>query len=141
MNFRIRVATADDVPAMHLVRNGVRENRLSDPQRVTEASYLPYIAAGSAWVAETGIGILGFAAIDAPAVSVWALFIHPGAEGAGVGRALHLHMLAWAQEQGITRLSLRTEPGTRAECFYRRAGWTVAGKAADGELLLQKRLV
>jgi len=141
MNFRIRIATAGDVPAMHRVRTSVRENRLSDPQQVTEASYLPYIRAGTVWLAEGDIGILGFAAIDTPAMSVWALFIHPDAEGGGVGRALHLHMLASAQERGLTRLSLCTQEGTRAECFYKRAGWTEAGKTDDGELLFEKRLL
>lgn len=137
MNFSIRTAAANDIPAMHRLRSGVRENRLSDPRRISEASYLPYIAAGSAWVAETDAGTVGFAAIDAQARSVWALFIDPNAEGAGIGRALHRRMLEWAREQGIACLSLDTGKGTRAAQFYQRAGWTRAGITDDGSLLFE----
>lgn len=140
MSFAVRAAGAADVPAMHRVRNSVRENRLSDPQRITEASYFPYIAAGSAWVAENDAGLLGFAAVDGQSGSVWALFIDPNAEGAGVGRALHRRMLAWAHEQGLGRLSLSTDKGTRAAEFYKRAGWIESGEAASGELLLEMTL-
>lgn len=137
MNFKIRIACAADVSAIHAVRSNVRENRLSDLDRITEASYLPYIAAGSMWVAETEAGIAGFAAIDAPARSVWALFVDPHSEGAGIGRALHYRMLEWAWEQGIRRLSLSTQDGSRALDFYERAGWTRAGTTAGGEVLFE----
>jgi GNAT superfamily N-acetyltransferase len=140
MIFRIRIAYAGDVSAMHAVRSKVRENRLSDPYRITEASYLPYIEAGSMWVAETEAGLAGFAAIDAPGASVWALFVDPDAEGAGIGRALHHRMLEFAREQGIRRLSLSTQDGSRALNFYERAGWTRAGTVAEGEVLLEKLL-
>jgi len=135
MDFRIRPATAADVPAMHAVRRAVRENRLSDPGRVTEASYLPYVADGSAWVAETDAGVAGFAAVDLPAESVWALFVSPGAEGAGIGRALHGVVLDRARRAGLCRLRLGTEAGTRAERFYLEAGWTRDG-TAGGETRL-----
>jgi GNAT superfamily N-acetyltransferase len=140
MNFTIRQAASPDVPAMHAVRSKVRENRLSDPGRITKASYLPYIAAGSAWVAETDAGIAGFAALSAPDASVWALFVSPEAEGAGIGRALHDHMLESARDQGIRLLSLSTEDGSRAANFYERAGWTRAGITADGEAVFKKLL-
>lgn len=134
MGFAIRTAGVDDVPAMHRVRNSVSENRLSDPHRITDASYLPCIAAGSAWVAEEEAGLVGFAAIDGQSRQVWALFVDPLAEGRGVGRALHRQMLGWAQEQGIGRLTLTTASGTRAAEFYRSAGWKETGPTADGEL-------
>jgi GNAT superfamily N-acetyltransferase len=140
MNFRIRIASAADVPAMHRVRQAVRENRLSDPQQISEASYLPYIAAGGIWVAETDAGVVGFAAVDAAGRSIWALFIDPEVEGAGIGRALHHRMLKWAQEQGMDGLTLVTEKGTRAARFYRRAGWAENGTTADGEQRFELRL-
>ena len=61
MTLRIRAATVADVPAMHRIRLSVRENRLSDPARVSESDYLPYVNGHSAWVAEKD-DILGFAA-------------------------------------------------------------------------------
>ena len=137
MTFGISSATAADIPAMHRVRGSVRENRLSDPERVTQAAYRPYVAAGSAWVAENAAGIAGFAALDASAGRVWALFVAPECEGAGIGRALHGHMLAWARERGIAHLSLSTEPGSRSAGFYLRAGWRQAGITPDGELIFR----
>ncbi len=63
----IRTAAVADIPAMHCVRRAVKENQLADPGRVTEASYLPYVAARSAWVAEVDGAIIGFSALDAEA--------------------------------------------------------------------------
>jgi GNAT superfamily N-acetyltransferase len=137
MRFRIRPACTPDIPAMHRVRNSVRENRLSGPARITEASYRPYVAAGSAWVAAAGKDVLGFALLDGPAERVEALFVHPGAEGIGIGFALHRQMLAWAKDQGIRCLHLSTEIGTRAERFYARRGWVRAGSAPNGEVYME----
>lgn len=134
-NVSIRTATIADVPAMHAIRLAVRENRLSDPARITEASYLPYVDAGSVQVAIDAAGrVVGFAAIDRGAGSVWALFVDPAAEGQGVGRALHDAMIARAAREGIARLWLSTATGTRAEQFYLRAGWRkgVARNAVGG---------
>jgi GNAT superfamily N-acetyltransferase len=122
---------------MHRVRTSVSENRLSDLKRVTEASYLPYINAGTAWVAEAHGAIVGFGAVDAPARRLWALFVVPELEGAGVGRALHRHVLEWAREAGMVRLSLSTEAGSRAVRFYQQAGWHRSGAAPNGELLFE----
>lgn len=140
MHFTVRAASTADVPAMHKVRNGVRENRLAQTTRITQASYLPYITAGSAWVAENGDGIIGFAAIDAPSATVWALFIAPSAEGAGIGRALHATMVDWATTNGLSRLSLTTESGSRAVSFYSRAGWAERRVTADGQVHFEKTL-
>lgn len=118
----------------------MRENRLSETTTISEASYLPYIAAGSAWVALAGSNLIGFAAIDAAARSVWALFVDPDAEGAGIGRALHVSMLDWARQRGIARLSLSTEEGSRAVQFYKRAGWLQTGIVPDGEVFFERSL-
>ena len=137
MRFDIRTATLEDVEAMHQLRNAVRENRLSDPASVSANSYRSYIEAGSLWVAETGGRIAGFAAVDRDKESVWALFVGPELEGSGIGRALHRHMLEWALEQGLRRLSLRTERDSRAASFYRRAGWTQIGISPEGEAIFE----
>lgn len=137
---RIRAAREADVPAMHALRLGVLENRLADPERVTEDCYRPYLAAGGAWVAETESGLAGFAILDIAGASVWALFVDPEAEGRGVGRALHARLLDGAIGHGLTRLALSTAPGTRAERFYREAGWTRAGTTATGELRFERKV-
>ncbi len=138
MSFSIRTASAADVPAMHRLRLNVRENRLLDPTRITEASYRPYILAGTAWVAEADEKIVGFALLDAPKRRVEALFVEPQSEGAGIGRALHQQLLERAREMGLARLSLSTEDGSRAVSFYEKAGWQRSGSTSDGEVLFER---
>jgi GNAT superfamily N-acetyltransferase len=140
MHFRIRTATADDVPAMHRIRMAVFENRLRDPALVTEPDYLPFVAAGSAWVANCATGPAGFAAVDLADGNIWALFVEPRSEGCGIGRALHEAMLDKARALGLARLWLTTAPGTRAQRFYLRAGWRRAGPAPGGDLRFERVL-
>lgn len=125
---------------MHCIRLAVRENRLTDPSKMTEAAYHPYVEAGSAWVAENDGQMLGFSAINGATREVWALFVAPGAESSGVGRALHEAMLDWARAQAIPELWLTTSEATRAEGFYMAAGWETTGIAEDGELRLRRSI-
>jgi len=125
---------------MHWVRKSVRENRLSDRTSITHASYVPYVRRGSAWIAETDLGIAGFAAVNSWTSRVWALFVHPNFEHTGIGRALHSKMIDWAQEQGIDQLTLSTHRESRAAGFYAQAGWTQASVTSDGEAFFQKTL-
>lgn len=139
--FTIRLAVAADVPAMHRVRCAVRENALTDPTRVTEASYTKYIAAHAAWVAvTTGDEITGFAALDAGDASIWALFVAPDSESVGIGRALHDALIGGARRCGLTALSLVTASETRAERFYERAGWTKLLAATPGVTRFERTL-
>jgi GNAT superfamily N-acetyltransferase len=140
MTLQVRLASVADVPAMHRVRLGVRENRLSDPRKITEASYPPYVEANSAWVADTGGVIVGFALIEGGDRHVEALFVAPDSEGLGVGRALHAAMLDWAKAQGIDELWLTTSKGTRAERFYATAGWQMVDLLPNGEVRLHKTI-
>lgn len=135
---RIRAARPDDVKAMHALRLRVAENALSDPRRITEQSYLPYLAQGEAWVAETEGGLAGFAVLDVAGGRVWALFVAPEAEGKGVGRALHGRLVEGAAGHGLKRLFLTTAPRTRAERFYADAGWVRTGLTKDGEVSFQR---
>ena len=137
---RIRPALAADIKAMHALRRRVLENRLSDPGRVSEESYRLYLGPDSAWIAEMEGRLAGFAILDPAQASVWALFVAPESEGMGIGRALHARLLEGAARHGLTRLSLETEPGTRAERFYTEAGWTRTGTTPTGELSFERNL-
>ena len=134
----VRKATPSDIGAMHRIRLTVRENLLSDASKVTEASYEPYVAAGTAWVVERGGIIAGFSAVDGATQSVWALFVDRAFEGIGVGRTLHDHMVQWASDHDVGRLSLTTAPGTRADRFYRKLGWAEVGRGAGDEVVFEK---
>ena len=136
---QIRAAGLADIPSMHRIRLAVRENELSDPGRVGEDDYRDFVDASSGWVAETSAGLAGFAIVDLARATVWALFVSPEFEGQGLGTALHDHMIDWARVQRITKLSLSTGPGTRAERFYRRHGWQEAGGTPSGEVRFKRR--
>lgn len=131
---QIRVATEAEIPEMHQVRLSVRENRLSDPARVQPRDYEALLSRGRGWVADIEGQIAGFAIADLERRSVWALFVRPAFEGRGIGRALHAAMIDWLFRAGAERVSLSTDPGTRAEAFYRSAGWHVVDREANGEL-------
>ena len=82
--------------------------------------------------------IVGFAIGDALDGNIWALFVHPGHAGQGHGRALFSTLVDWLRSKGLQRLTLGTEPDTRAADFYRAAGWTAVG-LQDGEIRFERR--
>ncbi|HUP97070.1 MAG TPA: GNAT family N-acetyltransferase [Usitatibacter sp.] len=131
----LRVAHVEDIPAMHVVRMAVRENPLSDPSRIQPRDYEEMIEKrGRGWVYEIDGRIVGFSVGDHSRRNIWALFIEPGFEGRGIGRVLHDAMVKWLFEQSPEPLWLTTTPSTRAESFYRAAGWRFAGEAPHGEI-------
>ena len=140
MDFHVRPATFADIAPMHRIRLAVAENRLSSSARVTEASYRPYVECGSAWVAEAAGEIVGFVVVDAPARSLWALFVRPDLEGQGIARSLFETATRWATQRRLGSFWLVTSPGTRAEAFYRAAGLTPAGTTEEGEVRFELML-
>ncbi len=136
----IRRALEADLPRIFEIRGVVRENRLSDPRLVTWEDCLWFIAGPGIWVWENEGHISGFSAGDPRDGSVWALFVDPAHEGRGIGRALFQAALGTLREAGHGTATLSTGPGTRAEQFYRKAGWTAIGHSAKGELVFQSAL-
>lgn len=135
---QVRIATLEDIPAMHRVRLAVRENRLRDPSRIQPADYEALLAGpGRGWVALVDDRLVGFGIANASNRNVWALFVDPAWEGQGIGRRLHDELLEWLFDQGAEPAWLTTEPGSRAERFYRVAGWQDAGQEPGGDLRLE----
>lgn len=129
-----REATPDDVPQIQRVRHSVKENVLSDPGLVPDADVLDYITRrGKGWVCEADERIVGFAIADVPGTNIWALFIEPEYEGKGIGQRLHRFMLDWYFSQTDKTVWLSTAPHSRADRFYRKAGWTETGVYGKGE--------
>lgn len=123
-----REARVSDIPQIQVVRNAVKENVLSNPALVTDKDCEVYMTErGKGWVCEVDNTIVGFAIVDLVENNVWALFIQPGHDRKGIGRKLHDDMLNWYFEQTSTTLWLGTSPDTRAEAFYRVAGWQEVG--------------
>lgn len=66
--------------------------------------------------------------------NIWPLFVHPDHDNRGIGRQLNDTMLNWYFDQTQKTVWLRTAPGTRAEAFYRKAGWVEVGIHGKGEI-------
>lgn len=131
----IRPATAADITQIQRVRNAVKENTLSDPALVPDEDVADYInRRGRGWVSVQGDLITGFAIVSVLDQNVWALFLEPGFDHQGTGRLLHDIMMDWYFEQTGETIWLSTTPGTRAESFYRKAGWVEDGLYGKGEV-------
>lgn len=136
----LRRATVADIPAMSRIRLAVRENRLSNPARITEEMYRDYLdALGRGWVAEIAGEVVGFAYADRGDGSIWALFVDPEREGLGAGSRLLRLAAAWLFEIGYDEVWLGTEPGTRAHGFYAAQGWVQEGMKDDVEVWYRLR--
>jgi len=132
---KIREAEIKDISRIQVVRNLVKENRLSNPALVPDSDVEDYmIRRGKGWVCEINDEVVGFAIADLIDNNIWALFIHPDFESIGIGKKLHDEMLNWYFSQTNKTVWLGTAPGTRAELFYRKAGWKEAGLHGKGEI-------
>jgi GNAT superfamily N-acetyltransferase len=130
-----REAKTEDIPQIQIVRNSVKENILSNPALVPDKDVEDYIHnRGKGWVCEIDNTIVGFAIVSVIDHNVWALFIQPGYDKKGIGKKLHDEMMNWYFSQTSTTIWLGTAPGTRAENFYRTAGWKETGTHGKGEI-------
>ena len=135
MKFSIRQATIEDIDQIQLIRRMVKENILLNPQLVSNEDCKTFITKrGKGWVALSNDEILGFAIADLKDNNIWALFVHPNHEKKGIGKKLHDTMLEWYFDYGKSKVWLSTDPGTRAEKFYKKQGWTRKVKLPNGEI-------
>jgi GNAT superfamily N-acetyltransferase len=133
MNYR--EAEINDIGQIQFVRNAVKENRLSDPALVPDQDVEEYMTKrGKGWVCVTDDIVVGFAIVDLIANNVWALFLNPEFEAMGIGKKLHQIMMDWYFVQTNEKIWLSTEPGSRAEKFYRMQGWKEVGVHGKGEI-------
>lgn len=131
----IREANSTDIKQIQLVRNSVTENALSDPNIVTDEDCKEFITIrGKGWVCEINNEIVGFSIVDLQENNIWALFVNPKFERKGIGKQLHDIMLEWYFDKTTKSVWLGTSPDTRAEMFYRKAGWKEIGKHGKGEI-------
>jgi len=133
----IRKAEKDDIARIMQIRAGVRENRLRDPSRVTIEDVSWFVDNPGIFVWEEDGMIVGFSAGDPRNGNVFALFVEEAYEGRGIGRALFDCACNVLIEAGCRRMWLTTWPGTRAQRFYRCAGWHVTG-TDDGNLVFER---
>lgn len=135
-----REAEITDIAQIQVVRNAVKENRLSDPALVPDADVEEYMTKrGRGWVCEVENRIVGFAIVDLVKNNVWALFVDPEFEAMGIGKSLHAIMMDWYFLQTRETIWLGTDPDSRANRFYRMQGWTEAGLHGKMEIKFEMR--
>ena len=137
MSGHIRRARPDERERITEIRFAVLENRLSDPSLVTDADYAWFEEHPGIWVWEESGHILGFSAGDTRDGTIWALFVDPACERRGIGRALLAAACETLRCAGHRTAMLTTDSGTRAERFYRAAGWKIVGTSTRGELIFR----
>ncbi len=136
----IRRAVANDLPEIRRIRGTVRENRRQDTARATPEMIAWFMDGPGIWVWEEADAICGFAAADPRDGKVWALFVDTPNEGRGIGGALLDAVCTLLADAGHREFCLETEPGKRAEAFYRARGWTGDEINERGELLLRRHV-
>jgi len=135
-----REAKIDDIPQIQIVRNAVKENRLSNPALVPDHDVEDYICnRGKGWVCEINNQVVGFSIISVNDKNVWALFVDPAFEGKGIGKRLHDKMMDWYFDQTGHTVWLGTAPDTRAASFYRKAGWKENGLHGKNEIKFEMK--
>lgn len=134
----LRQAVVSDIASIQHVRSSVRENRLVSTVISDDNVREAIEQTGRGWVVESHGDVVAFAIGNATNGSIWALFVHPDHEHRGYGRLLHDTMIEWLWSQGVDRLWLTTEPGTRAQRFYELAGWQHVGSTDLGELRYER---
>jgi GNAT superfamily N-acetyltransferase len=137
----IRKAVRADHPRITEIRLSVRENQLAKSKSAAVHRTADWIFDNAAfWVWEEDGVIQGFSAADPRNGEIFALFVHPAYEGRGIARALLPLSCQTLRDCGYKIATLNTAPGTRAERFYRRDGWTETGRNDDGQIIFQRAL-
>ena len=116
----------------------VRENRLESMVIGDDQVIEAIEKTGKGWVIDDGGDIVGFGIANRDTSNIWALFFHPDHEGKGYGRQVLEVMTRWLWSEGVEKIWLSTDPGTRAEGFYKNAGWTITGTMPNGEVRFEK---
>jgi len=132
-----RPAAPADLPALLAIRDGSGADALSDPALATEDELRRLIAAGAVSLWEEDGWVAGFAATDGGAIH---LLVDPARRSKGIGRELLAAACAAAKEAGHAVATLTLAAGGAAERHYRAAGWSEAGRAPSGGVVLKKPL-
>jgi GNAT superfamily N-acetyltransferase len=143
---RIRIAVPTDVPAIFDVRTSVLENHMSVEELarigITPDTVVTMLSGdGRGWVADEGGKIVAFSMADAGNATVFAMFVQPGHERRGLGRALLNEAERWLFARGSEEIWLLTDrnPQVRANGFYQHLGWKNDGIQKDGQVRYIKR--
>ena len=119
----LRKAVAEDASDLMAIRLSVRENSISrsrlEELGITEASMVHMLQYSHfARCAEVDGRLVGFSMADNSAGSIFALFVLSEFEGKGIGSQLLEAAVHGLRLAGHARVTLSTEPQSRAFGFY-----------------------
>lgn len=134
----LRPAVAADLPGLWHVRYAVTENTLARGRISDQTLQQSIELTGRGWVIEDGGTIRAFAIGIAATGNLWALFVHPSAQGRGFGGRVHAAVIDWFRTQPVRTLWLSTGTHTRARSFYDRHGWRCVGPGGDDEVRYER---
>ncbi len=140
----LRAAGPSDVPVLFDVCLSVTENAMTLEELAGVGVTLESVRAAleadaRAWLAEVNGEPAAFAMADNGEGCVFAMFVRPGFEGRGLGRALMAEAeRCLFRDHGTIWLNTGADADIRAHGFCRRLGWRMAGSAGDGELRYEK---
>src|SRR5580698_8909883 len=121
-----RPLTAKDIGAFYDVRFSVKENRIHPHQvnLLDRDLLIEKIGQGGGWLCEHSGEVVG---VCVPVLSekpyITGLFVRPAYHAHGIGRELLERAVGWLREQGVSLVTLVTDPGSRADGFYSHLGW------------------
>jgi GNAT superfamily N-acetyltransferase len=116
---------------------------IADDDPPSPAELEVYLAAGRAWVIESGEGtVSGYVLVDVldGAAHLEQVSVHPDVRGKRLGQTLIDHVESWAREQrldGVTLTTFRDVPWNAP--YYERLGFRVLDEAELGPELAARR--
>ncbi len=138
---RIRRATVEDVGTLFDIRTSVKENHQSlaelESIGVTPSTVAQMLSGdAAAWIAESDGTAAAFSMAKGEEQTVFAVFVRPGYEGRGLGRAVLTAAEDWLWHRGAEEIWLTTgvEPDIRAHGFYARCGWRRSNTLLRGDV-------
>lgn len=126
--YDIRFSCTENIIHPHQIKYLLREQLLED------------INQGGGWICFDGDIAVGFCLpLFAPEPMLACLYVRPEYQGHGIGKKLLELATAWLINNQAKTVILETDPGSRADEFYKRNGWQ-RGEMAEFGLQVIYRL-
>ncbi|BBK41432.1 hypothetical protein STVA_14520 [Allostella vacuolata] len=126
----LRRAAAAEIPRLVELAQAATDTPLLAPFRLSVADAAWLADHSDLWVWDADGAIGGFAASDPRDGRIRALVVAPGQDGRGIGRTLLEAACRTLRARGLDSATLSVAAGSRAEGFYRAAGWQQTARDA-----------
>lgn len=127
--------TKDHLPFFYEIRFSVEENIVHPHQiqYLLRNQAVDDIEQGGGWICKVDDNYVGFCFgifIHEPIIG--GLFVKPEFQSKGIGSTLLNYVTDWMFENGAGEIKLTTDPGSKAERFYKYHGWILRGNDEYG---------